>query len=123
MKALSLITGLLTAGCSTTQLMSGAVDATIINPSKSVTQELSDVTSAVTKRTIYIAPGVLMSAPVLTVDPPFNDRSYARPDKFYLKKSGATCALFHSKTETYYPLKSVQCAPHRARQSGDLRLQ
>ncbi len=93
--------------CATT----AAQPAVLINPSPAVTDDIQRVTAKALGRKTLIAPGSLTTSSRLTLDPPFNDRSYARPDKFTLQKTRAGCALVHDKTGQAYPLKAAQCAP------------
>ena len=94
------------SACATT----GAQPAVLTNPSPAVTQEIQRALTQALGRKTRIAANSLTSAPRLTLDPPFNDRSYARPDHFTLQKTGQSCVLLHEKTGQIYALKAAQCA-------------
>jgi len=66
----------------------GAQPAVLTNPSQAVSQDIQRVTAQALGRKTLIAPNSLTSGARLTLDPPFNDRSYARPDHFTYRPTG-----------------------------------
>lgn len=101
--------GVLLSACATAS-SPDPVTAVITNPGPAVTAEIEAAISAATGRKTRIAQDSLTTTHVLTIDPPFNDRSFAKPDKFILQKRGSVCELLIRQTGQLSRLKTARCA-------------
>ena len=109
MKAALFTAALGLTACAAPVKTAAAQNAVLINPSAQVTAQMEHAVQTALGRPARIAPNVLVKDNMLNIDPPFNDRSLAKPDRFYLQMRGASCELRHRETGKTYAIKSARC--------------
>lgn len=113
---------ILTMSCQTTaQEPKDAVNAVLTNPSDITRQEITKtISNALNGRKVTIAAdsftstslGIIEKRQLIGPDGlPVMGRDYEKPDHFILKANSKACWLYHTQTDTHYPLKTVLCRP------------
>ena len=112
-------------GCETTSANPAtAVDAKIPAMSDASMKELTEtISGALNGRAVRLSPDTFKSSSRAIIERrtmmgpdgnPIMGRDLSRPDHFYLKSQDGACWLYHQQTDTYYPLKSVECEALKA---------